>query len=97
MPGHFQIEDTFPLASRQRFVGHGKIGVGTVGHGEVATNSQGFNEPIAAVEFVLLSAAEGRENVALCFRYQDVAELGRWQTLVRRGTVLEVNLPPQTK
>ena len=43
-----------------------------------------------AVECVLLSASEGRENMALCFRYRDDGELAQWQNLALAEKTLEL-------
>lgn len=89
-PAQFLVEDTFTIASRGLFVAHGKILSGTVRRGQSVTAPPGLTVPVDALEFVLLSATEGRENVALCFRYRDEEELARWRRLSLAGQTLEL-------
>ena len=90
MPARFQVEDTFEIASRGIFVAHGTILVGTVCRGQRVVVPSGLNAPVDAVESVLLSATERRENVALCFRYHGDEELAQWQSLSLAGRILEL-------
>jgi translation elongation factor EF-Tu-like GTPase len=90
MPARFQVEDTFEIASRRIFVAHGKVLTGTVHRGQQVVVPSGLSAPVDAVESVLLSATEGRENVALCFRYHGDEDLAQWQSLGLAGQTLEL-------
>lgn len=90
MPGRFLVEDTFFMKPRGVFVAHGQLLDGTVAAGERVTAPGGVSASIAAVEFVLLSATEGRENLALCFRVRAEGELARWRQAIRAGETLEI-------
>ena len=90
MPAKFLVEDTFKLTSRGIFVAHGKILAGTVRRGQHVVVPPSLTARVDAVEFVLLSATEGRENVALCFRYRDDEELARWRGLGLGAQTLEL-------
>jgi translation elongation factor EF-Tu-like GTPase len=89
-PAQFLVEDTFTIASRGIFVAHGKILSGTVRRGQHVAVPLGLTVPVDEVAFVLLSATEGRENVALCFRYRDEEELAQWRRLSLTGQTLEL-------
>ncbi|MEA2761524.1 MAG: hypothetical protein QOD47_808 [Gemmatimonadaceae bacterium] len=90
MSAHFLVEDTFRLASREIFVVHGRIVDGAVQRGQHVRVPSGLDAPVEAIEFVLLSASEGRENPALVFRYRDMDQLARWQALGLAGQMLEL-------
>jgi translation elongation factor EF-Tu-like GTPase len=90
MPARFQVEDTFRSETRGLFVAHGRILDGTVRRGQRVVAPPGLPAPVDTVEFVLLSASEGRENVALCFRYRDDEQLAQWQSLGLAGQILEL-------
>jgi hypothetical protein len=90
MSARFLVEDTFRIPSRQLFVAHGRILAGTISAGQHVTVPLGLDAPVDAIEWVLLSASEGRENPALCFRYRDEAELAQWQGLGLAGQTLEL-------
>jgi len=90
MPGRFLVEGTFSLAGRSLFVAHGQLSEGTVVARECVTAAGGVRATISAVEFVLLSAVEGRENLALCFRFRDEAELARWRQAILPGETLDI-------
>ena len=90
MPARFQVYETFLLQSRGLFVAHGNVLDGAVRRGQRVVAPPGIDVPVDAVEFVLLSATEGRENVALCFCYRDVEQLAQWQSLQLAGQILEL-------
>jgi hypothetical protein len=90
MPGRFLVEETFSLAARGLFVAHGQLVEGTVVARECVTAAGGVRATIGAVEFVLLSAVQGRENLALCFRFRDEAELARWRQAILPGEMLDI-------
>jgi translation elongation factor EF-Tu-like GTPase len=90
MPARFQVEDTFKIASRRVFVAHGKVLAGTVRRGQHVVVPPGLSAPVDAVESVLLSATEGRANVALCFRYNTEEDLAQWRSLGLIGQTLEL-------
>lgn len=46
--------------------------------------------PVRSIEYVLLSATERRENVALAFEYHDAAQLAAWEALALPGLTLEL-------
>ena len=91
MSAHFLVEDTFRLARREIFVVHGRIVHGAVQRGQRVRAPSGLDAPVETVEFVLLSASEGRrENPALVFRYRDMDQLARWEALGLAGQTLEL-------
>jgi len=90
MPARFLVEDTFRLSSRGVFVVHGRIVEGTIRVGQRVRAPWQLDAPVHSVEFVLLSASEGRENPALVFKYSDEAQLARWQALPLTGETLEL-------
>ena len=93
MPARFLVEDCFEIASRAVFVVHGRILDGSVRRGQRVREPAALDVPVDAVEFVLLSASEGRENPALTFRYSNAAQLARWQALGLRDQTLELQDP----
>ena len=90
MSARFRVEDTFLIPTRSIVVAHGQILAGTVYAGQRAVSANGFDAPVNAIEFVLLSATEGRENPALCFKYQSDIELAQWLALDLAGQTLEL-------
>ena len=92
MPARFQVDDTFEITSRRLFVAHGTTLAGTVHPGQRVVVPSGLNVPVDAVESVLLSATEGRANVALCFRYRTDEELAQLQSLDLAGQTLELTV-----
>ena len=90
MPARFRVENTFNVRIRSIFVAHGQVVAGTVRAGQHGISPVGLDAPVDAIEWVLLSAREGRENPALCFKYRDEAELAQWQTLGLAGQTLEL-------
>jgi len=90
MRARFLVEDTFQLSRLGIFVVHGRILDGTVRPGQRVRTPPGLDAPVDRVEFVLLSASEGRENPALTFKYRDEAQLARWQALPLAGQTLEL-------
>jgi len=90
MPARFVVEDTFRLSRLGIFVVHGRILDGTIRPGQRVRTPPGLDAPVDRVEFVLLSASEGRENPALTFKYRDEAQLARWQALPLAGQTLEL-------
>ena len=91
MSARFLVEDTFTVPSRHLFVVYGQVVDGAVRAGHVVERPGGLEAPVRAVEFVLLSAGERRENPALGFEYRDEGELTRWQALELPGKVLELS------
>lgn len=90
MPARFAVEGTFQVVSRGLFVVYGRIADGTVRMGQRVRAPSGIDATVSAVEFVLLSATQGRENPALGLRYRDAGELARWQALNLTGQTLEL-------
>ena len=90
MPARFRVEDTFQIPTRSLVVAHGQILAGTVRAGQRAVSSNGFDAPVGAIELVLLSATDGRENAALCFEYRNELELAQWLALGLIGQTLEL-------
>ena len=84
------VKNTVRLSSRGVFVVHGRIIDGTISRGQRVHRPPGLDAPVAGVEFVLLSASEGRENPALTFKYRDEAQLARGQALDLMGQTLEL-------
>ena len=90
MSARFRVADTFDVRVRSLFVAHGQIVTGAIRVGQRVISPAGLEAPVAAIEVVLLSATEGRENPALGFKYRDDAELARWQGLGLAGQTLEL-------
>ena len=90
MRARFYVEATFRLPGRELFVAHGRILDGAVRNGQRVVAPTGLDARVDAVEFALISAADRRENVALCFRYGSEQELARWQELALAGQILEL-------
>ena len=90
MSARFRVEDTFHIQTRSLFVAHGRILAGTIRAGQRVVAPTGLHAPVDSVEWVLLSATEGRENPALCFKYQNERELAQWLALDLAGQTLEL-------
>jgi len=90
MTARLLVEGSFALPSRRLFVAHGRILDGILRIGQRVRAPSGLDAPVAAVEFVLLSATAGRENPALAFAYQSEDQLSRWQALTLAGRTLEL-------
>ncbi|MGH8622639.1 MAG: hypothetical protein ACRET3_10910 [Burkholderiales bacterium] len=88
MTARFLVEDVFRLTSRGIFVVHGRILEGTVRRGQRVQAPPGLDAPVDAIEVVLLSVNEGRENPALTFKYRDESQVARWQALGLVGQTL---------
>jgi hypothetical protein len=86
----FVVEGTFVLRSRSLFIAHGNIVAGRVKAGQRPLAPMELDAVVDAVEFLLRSAGDGREGVALCFRYRDEDQLARWQDLELAGQTIHL-------
>jgi hypothetical protein len=90
MSPQFVVEATFALPSRRLFVAHGQILAGRVKTGQRVIAPTGIDAPVYAIEFLLKSAADGQENVALCFRYRDEDQRAQWRDLELAGQIIDL-------
>ena len=88
MTARFLVEAAFPLSSRGVFVVHGQILDGIIRRGQRVQRPQGLDATVDEIGFVLISVNEGRENPSLAFKYQDDAQLARWEGLSLVGQTL---------
>ncbi|HEX6749797.1 MAG TPA: hypothetical protein VF092_21070 [Longimicrobium sp.] len=81
----FRVNGVFSLRSRSIFVVHGEITEGTVRIGQRVLSPEALDAPVHALEFVLVSATTGQDDLALVFRFPDEETLARWTAAVEVG------------
>jgi hypothetical protein len=86
----FLVRKTFSIPSRSLFVTAGEVVQGAVEVGQVVRAPLGLDALVEGVESVLYSAADGRSDVALIFRYSDANHLARWEALGLTGQTIEL-------
>ena len=91
MTARFLVQDTFAIARRRLWVASGEILDGTVRRGQRIIAPAGVDDPVSAVEPILVSATTGESRTALCFEYRDEAALARWRRLAWAGVTLELS------
>ena len=93
MTARIHVHGCFHLQLRALFVVHGAVMDGRATVGSYVWNVPGLDQPVDALESVLLSATTGESTTGVCFRYRDEAELHRWQAATLTCEVLELREP----
>ena len=89
----FLVRGIFILGTRSLFIARGTVMSGTARAKQRVTGMPGMDGVVQSVEANLLDIDGGAAQSALTFHYAKQAELARWQSLVREGTVLSLGEP----